>query len=138
MLQYFTSSPSRHGKVFEELDCEIAVEGLLLDVADHIRWKSLVSHKCYQIHGNLIPRRNLTKIISCLTKRWVQAERRRLGDSDNPEVSELLKTAVWCLKERFFLFRRKDGPIEVHAHVGDTIEMTTSGFRIAWSRSSSL
>lgn len=36
--------------------------------------------------------------------RWVQAECRRLGDSDNPEVSELLKTAVRCLKERPVLF----------------------------------
>ncbi|RVX14535.1 Conserved oligomeric Golgi complex subunit 6 [Vitis vinifera] len=35
---------------------------------------------------------------------WVQAECRRLGDSDNPEVSELLKTAVRCLKERPVLF----------------------------------
>lgn len=40
--------------------------------------------------------------ISCF--RWVQAECRRLGDSDNPEVSELLKTAVRCLKERPVLF----------------------------------
>ncbi|KAJ4952435.1 hypothetical protein NE237_029267 [Protea cynaroides] len=37
--------------------------------------------------------------------RWVQAECRRLGDSDNPEVSELLKTAVRCLKERPVLFK---------------------------------
>ena len=36
--------------------------------------------------------------------RWVQAECRRLGDSDNPEVGELLKTAVRCLKERPVLF----------------------------------
>ncbi|KAL6349594.1 hypothetical protein AAG906_034251 [Vitis piasezkii] len=36
--------------------------------------------------------------------RWVQSECRRLGDSDNPEVSELLKTAVRCLKERPVLF----------------------------------
>lgn len=37
--------------------------------------------------------------------RWVQAECRRLGDSDNPEVGELLKTAVRCLKERPALFK---------------------------------
>ncbi|KAI3893418.1 hypothetical protein MKW92_045374 [Papaver armeniacum] len=35
---------------------------------------------------------------------WVQAECKRLGDSDNPEVSELL-TAVRCLKERLALFK---------------------------------
>lgn len=37
--------------------------------------------------------------------RWVQVECRRLGDIDNPEVSELLKTAVRCLKERPILFK---------------------------------
>lgn len=37
--------------------------------------------------------------------RWVQAECRKLGDTDNPEVSELLKTAVRCLKERPILFK---------------------------------
>lgn len=37
--------------------------------------------------------------------RWVQAECRRLGDTDNPEVSELLRTAVRCLKERPVLFK---------------------------------
>ncbi|KAL8521462.1 hypothetical protein ACS0TY_011832 [Phlomoides rotata] len=37
--------------------------------------------------------------------RWVQAECRRLGDLDNPEVSELLKTAVRCLKARPVLFK---------------------------------
>ncbi|KAG2680030.1 hypothetical protein I3760_11G079100 [Carya illinoinensis] len=37
--------------------------------------------------------------------RWVQAECRKLGDTDNPEVSELLKTAVRCLKERPVLFK---------------------------------
>ncbi|EYU37491.1 hypothetical protein MIMGU_mgv1a002271mg [Erythranthe guttata] len=37
--------------------------------------------------------------------RWVQAECRRLGDVDNPEVSELLKTAVRCLKARPVLFK---------------------------------
>ncbi|XP_057964103.1 conserved oligomeric Golgi complex subunit 6 [Malania oleifera] len=37
--------------------------------------------------------------------RWVQAECRNLGDTDNPEVSELLKTAVRCLKERPVLFK---------------------------------
>ncbi|XP_022737867.1 conserved oligomeric Golgi complex subunit 6 [Durio zibethinus] len=37
--------------------------------------------------------------------RWVQAECRKLGDTDNPEVSELLKTAVQCLKERPVLFK---------------------------------
>ncbi|KAL4558227.1 hypothetical protein LXL04_036425 [Taraxacum kok-saghyz] len=35
--------------------------------------------------------------------RWVQTKCRRLGDSDNPEVSELLKMAVRCLKERHVL-----------------------------------
>ena len=40
-----------------------------------------------------------------LTSRWVQAECRKLGDTDNPEVSELLKTAVCCLKERPVLFK---------------------------------
>ncbi|KAJ4829007.1 Golgi transport complex subunit 6 [Turnera subulata] len=37
--------------------------------------------------------------------RWVQAECRKLGDADNPEVGELLKTAVCCLKERPVLFK---------------------------------
>ncbi|GFP81526.1 conserved oligomeric golgi complex subunit 6 [Phtheirospermum japonicum] len=37
--------------------------------------------------------------------RWVQAECRRLGDIDNPEVSELLRTAVGCLKARPILFK---------------------------------
>ncbi|KAJ6925322.1 oligomeric Golgi complex subunit 6 [Populus alba x Populus x berolinensis] len=37
--------------------------------------------------------------------RWVQAECRKLGDSDNPEVDELLKTAVRWLKERPALFK---------------------------------
>lgn len=37
--------------------------------------------------------------------RWVQAECRRLGDADNPEVGELLRTAVRCLKERPVLFK---------------------------------
>ncbi|KAL2938666.1 Conserved oligomeric Golgi complex subunit 6 [Bienertia sinuspersici] len=37
--------------------------------------------------------------------RWVQAECRRLGDTDNPEVSDLLRTAVRCLNERPVLFK---------------------------------
>ncbi|KAK8496862.1 hypothetical protein V6N13_122671 [Hibiscus sabdariffa] len=37
--------------------------------------------------------------------RWVQAECRKLGDTDNPEVNELMKTAVRCLKERPVLFK---------------------------------
>ncbi|KAI3497575.1 hypothetical protein L1887_40297 [Cichorium endivia] len=37
--------------------------------------------------------------------RWVQTECRRLGDTDNPEVSELLRMAVRCLKERPVLFK---------------------------------
>ncbi|XP_031272014.1 conserved oligomeric Golgi complex subunit 6 [Pistacia vera] len=37
--------------------------------------------------------------------RWVQAECRKLGDTENPEVGELLKTAVCCLKERPVLFK---------------------------------
>ncbi|XP_023763515.1 conserved oligomeric Golgi complex subunit 6 [Lactuca sativa] len=37
--------------------------------------------------------------------RWVQTECRRLGDTDNPEVSELLKMAVRSLKERPVLFK---------------------------------
>ncbi|XP_047325416.1 conserved oligomeric Golgi complex subunit 6-like [Impatiens glandulifera] len=37
--------------------------------------------------------------------RWVQAECRRLGDTDNPEVGELLRTAVRCLKERPVLLK---------------------------------
>ncbi|KAL9275464.1 Conserved oligomeric Golgi complex subunit 6-like protein, partial [Drosera capensis] len=37
--------------------------------------------------------------------RWVQTESRKLGDTDNPEVNELLKTAVRCLKERPVLFK---------------------------------
>ncbi|CAL5359339.1 unnamed protein product [Camellia sinensis] len=40
-----------------------------------------------------------------LCRWWVQAECRRLGDTDNPEVSELLRTAVRCLKERPVLFK---------------------------------
>ncbi|XP_072955670.1 conserved oligomeric Golgi complex subunit 6 [Typha angustifolia] len=37
--------------------------------------------------------------------RWVQIECKKLGDSDNPEVSDLLKTAIRCLKERPVLFK---------------------------------
>ncbi|KAL9251303.1 Conserved oligomeric Golgi complex subunit 6-like protein [Drosera capensis] len=37
--------------------------------------------------------------------RWVQTESRKLGDTDNPEVNELLNTAVRCLKERPVLFK---------------------------------
>ncbi|EPS73061.1 hypothetical protein M569_01689 [Genlisea aurea] len=37
--------------------------------------------------------------------RWVQVECGKLGDIDNPEVSELLKTAVRCLKARPVLFK---------------------------------
>ncbi|KAM3314749.1 hypothetical protein ACQJBY_033508 [Aegilops geniculata] len=37
--------------------------------------------------------------------RWVQVECKKLGDTDNPEVSELLKKAVRCLKERPVLFK---------------------------------
>ncbi|KAF2308972.1 hypothetical protein GH714_026415 [Hevea brasiliensis] len=37
--------------------------------------------------------------------RWVQAECRKLGDADNPEVGELLKIAVRCLSERPVLFK---------------------------------
>lgn len=37
--------------------------------------------------------------------RWVQAECRNLGDTDNPEVGDLLRTAVRCLKERPVLFK---------------------------------
>ncbi|XP_075484675.1 conserved oligomeric Golgi complex subunit 6-like isoform X1 [Primulina tabacum] len=37
--------------------------------------------------------------------RWVQTECKSLGDVDNPEVSDLLKTAVGCLKERPVLFK---------------------------------
>lgn len=44
-------------------------------------------------------------MICLLSSRWVQAECRRLGDTDNPEVSELLKIAVRCLKERPVLFK---------------------------------
>lgn len=40
-----------------------------------------------------------------LSSRWVQAECRKLGDTENPEVGELLKTAVRCLKERPVLFK---------------------------------
>uniref|UniRef100_A0A453INC2 Conserved Oligomeric Golgi complex subunit 6 C-terminal domain-containing protein n=1 Tax=Aegilops tauschii subsp. strangulata TaxID=200361 RepID=A0A453INC2_AEGTS len=36
---------------------------------------------------------------------WVQVECKKLGDTDNPEVSELLKKAVRCLKERPVLFK---------------------------------
>ncbi|XP_023525183.1 conserved oligomeric Golgi complex subunit 6 [Cucurbita pepo subsp. pepo] len=37
--------------------------------------------------------------------RWVQTECRSLGETDNPEVGELLKTAVRCLRERPVLFK---------------------------------
>lgn len=37
--------------------------------------------------------------------RWVQAECRNLGDTDTPEVGDLLRTAVRCLKERPVLFK---------------------------------
>lgn len=37
--------------------------------------------------------------------RWVQAECKKLGDTDNPEVGELLKKAIRCLKERPVLFK---------------------------------
>nr|ATB19485.1 putative COG7 [Juniperus microsperma] len=37
--------------------------------------------------------------------RWVQTECRNLGDNDTPEVTDLLKTATRCLKERPVLFK---------------------------------
>lgn len=37
--------------------------------------------------------------------RWVQAECKELGDGDNPDVSDLLKRAVHCLRERPVLFK---------------------------------
>lgn len=37
--------------------------------------------------------------------RWVQAECKALGDSDNPEIGDLLKTAVRCLRDRPVLFK---------------------------------
>ncbi|XP_058777626.1 conserved oligomeric Golgi complex subunit 6-like [Vicia villosa] len=37
--------------------------------------------------------------------RWVQAECRKPGDTDNPEVGDLLKTAVRYLRERSVLFK---------------------------------
>jgi hypothetical protein len=37
--------------------------------------------------------------------RWVQVVCKKLGDTDNPEVSELLRKAVRCLKERPVLFK---------------------------------
>lgn len=37
--------------------------------------------------------------------RWVQTECRKLGDTDNPEVGDLLRTAVRCLKEKPALFK---------------------------------
>jgi hypothetical protein len=40
-----------------------------------------------------------------LVIRWVQVECKKLGDTDNPEVSELLRKAVRCLKERPVLFK---------------------------------
>lgn len=39
------------------------------------------------------------------SSRWVQAECRKLGDTDNPEVGDLLRTAVRCLKEKPALFK---------------------------------
>lgn len=47
----------------------------------------------------------MAMLIFALSFRWVQTECRRLGDTDNPEVSELLRTAVRCLKERPVLFK---------------------------------
>lgn len=40
-----------------------------------------------------------------LYSRWVQAECKELGDSDNPEVGDLLKRAVRCLRDRPVLFK---------------------------------
>lgn len=37
--------------------------------------------------------------------RWVQSKCKELGDGDNPEVSDLLKRAVRCLRERPVLFK---------------------------------
>ncbi|XP_020693435.2 conserved oligomeric Golgi complex subunit 6 [Dendrobium catenatum] len=37
--------------------------------------------------------------------RWVQAECKELGDTDNPEVGDLLKRAVRCLRDRPVLFK---------------------------------
>ncbi|KAL9249065.1 Conserved oligomeric Golgi complex subunit 6-like protein, partial [Drosera capensis] len=45
------------------------------------------------------------KCFSGRITRWVQTESRKLGDTDNPDVNELLKTAVRCLKERPVLFK---------------------------------
>lgn len=45
------------------------------------------------------------EIMLVFLSRWVQTECRRLGDVDNPEVGELLRTAVRCLKERPVLFK---------------------------------
>lgn len=44
-------------------------------------------------------------IMLVFLSRWVQTECRRLGDVDNPEVGDLLRTAVRCLKERPVLFK---------------------------------
>ena len=48
--------------------------------------------------------KHITHLFHCFI-RWVQAECKKLGDTDNPEVSELLKMAVRCLKERRVLFK---------------------------------
>lgn len=37
--------------------------------------------------------------------RWVQAECRKLGDTDNPEVGDLLRAAVACLRDRPVLLK---------------------------------
>ncbi|XP_020581420.1 conserved oligomeric Golgi complex subunit 6 [Phalaenopsis equestris] len=37
--------------------------------------------------------------------RWVQIECKALGDGDNPEIGDLLKTAVRCLRDRPVLFK---------------------------------
>ncbi|XP_065623340.1 conserved oligomeric Golgi complex subunit 6 [Quercus suber] len=55
----------------------------------------------------LVPEMNLydNRFMCALVVMWLQGECRKLGDTDNPEVSELLKTAVRCLKERPVLFK---------------------------------
>lgn len=59
-----------------------------------LNWVMMDRWRCIDIFGNV-----------WLFSRWVQTECRSLGETDNPEVSELLKTAVRCLRERPVLFK---------------------------------
>lgn len=70
----------------------------MLKINSYLRYKKFGSKKLHYLAENML-------IYLCCLCRWVQAECKKLGDNDNPEVSNLLKMAVCCLKERPVLFK---------------------------------